>query len=443
MKDRAQSTVIGAVLIFGILTVAFSTYHATFVPSEFKQTEFEHNEEVQGDMLELSDQIRDTSTTGIDSSQTVSFGGQYQVWTAYPSPPLYGGVETPNGTVTISGLTIYENAESNDYWGDGDQTYSTHSIRYSPTYREYRNPPDTVIEHGNVFNDFGDETLDVSSQDIVSDDSVNLILIGGDMNETRSGSGRIAVNSVSSSDSYTQVDGSFTLTIPTDRPESWWSDELSEPIVDSYTYGSGEVEITFSSSSPISLRISRISIDNEASPSAEYITIEDSVVTVNDEYGNPVGGVEVTVDETSSTYYSNQDGTVDIPDPSSTIHPYIDDNSSDQEFVTVESGDLSVGGPGSRSDPVIDSASNAGANGNKDRIDYTVSDADGDLSSIEFELRESDGTTLDTESDTSISGSSASGTSPDLNYGGNENPDNVLVTVTDNTGGESTTVVDI
>lgn len=147
----------------------------------------------------------------------------------------------------------------------------------------------------------------------------------------------------------------------------------------------------------------------------------------------------MTVDETSSTYYSNQDGTVDIPDPSNTIHPYIDDNSSDQEFVTVESGDLSDRG----SDPVIDSASDAGANGNKDQIDYSVSDADGDLDSIEFELRESDGTVLDTESDTSISGSSASGTSPNLNYAGNENPDNVLVTVTDSTGGESTTVVDV
>jgi|APHM01.1.fsa_nt_gi hypothetical protein len=209
VNDRGQSAVIGAVLIFGMLTIAFSVYHASFVPNEFKQTEFEHNEEVQGDILELSDQIRDTAATGIDASQTVNFGGSYQVWTAYPSPPLYGSMSTPNGTVTVSGLSVTNNAESNDYWEDGDQTYSTHSIRYSPGYREYRNPPDTVIEHGNVYNDFRDGTLNVNSQDIVSDDSVNLLLIGGDMNVTRDGPEQsVSILSVLQSHTHKSMDRS-------------------------------------------------------------------------------------------------------------------------------------------------------------------------------------------------------------------------------------------
>lgn len=419
--------------MFGMLIVAFSIYHSTFVPNEFKSTEIDHNEKVQGDLLQLSDKIRGTATNGVDSSQTVSYGGRYDVWTAYPSPILYGVTRTPQGKVTFDGVTVTDNEESNDYW-DTQRDFSTKFIKYTPAYRQYQNPPVTVIEHGNVYNDFGGEQLDLNSQDIVSDDSVNLILIHGDLNESSDGSERVSINSVSSSDSTTQIDGDFTFTIPTDRDESYWVDELDEPMVDGYDYRGDEIQITINSANPISLRITRVSLESESN-SAEYITIENSVVTVKDKYGNPIGGTEVMVDETGNTHFSNDDGTVDIPDPTQTIHPYIYSNSSDQEFVTVEPGDTSNQNPDSS--PTINDISLGGESGNKYSVDYDVSDPDGTLESIRFELYDTDGSQITEIFDDTISGSSAVGNSGNLNYRGSDDPDKIVVTVKD--GGNTVT----
>lgn len=372
---------IGAVLIFGLLIIAFSMYHSTFVPNEFKTTEIDHNEEVQGDLLQLSDKIRGTATNGVDSSQTISYGGQYDVWTAYPSPPLFGATRTPNGTVTFKNVTVTNNNESNDYW-DTQKKFSTYSIRYEPSYREYQNPPATVIEHGNVYNNFSDAQLDVSSQKIVSNDSVSLILIGGDLNETSGGSKRVSVNSVSSSDSTTQINGEFSFIIPTDREESYWEYLDDRSIVGSYDYRGDEVAVTLDAPNPISLRITRVSFDSKSN-SVEYITIENSEVITKDQYGNPIDGVEVNVDKTGETYFSSGDGTVDIPDPSQTIYPNIDDNSSDQEFVTVESGDLNSGAS-SNSPPTADFDINPGKNKNFKDLDASPS-SDSDGSIVEYQ----------------------------------------------------------
>jgi hypothetical protein len=280
-------------------------------------------------------------------------------------------------------VTVTNNDESNDYW-DTQKEFSTHSVQYEPAYREYQNPPTTVIEHGNVYNDFPDGQLDMSSQEVVSNDSVNLILIGGDLDETSGGSKRVSVNSVSSSDSTTQINGEFTITVPTDREESYWEYLDDRSIVGSYDYRGDEVAVTLDAPNPISFRVTRVSFDSESN-SVEYITIENSEVITKDQYGNPISGVEVNVDETGDAYFSNGDGTVDIPDPDQTIHPYVDDNSSDQEFVTVESGDLNSGA-GSNSPPTADFDINPGKNKNFKDLDASPStDSDGSIAAYEWD----------------------------------------------------------
>ena len=58
-EDQAVSTVIGFVLIFGILVVSFSVYQATVVPQQNEDVEFEQQQSVQSDLIELSSSLLD------------------------------------------------------------------------------------------------------------------------------------------------------------------------------------------------------------------------------------------------------------------------------------------------------------------------------------------------------------------------------------------------
>jgi hypothetical protein len=372
------------VLIFGILVVSFSVYHSAVVPNQFKSTEIDHNEKVQSDLIQLSETLQQTAATGLDSSQTIRSGGRYSVWTAYPSPPLSGTIRTVRDEVTITNVTVTNNDESTEYWSKQNE-FVTHSIRYEPTYREYQDPPDTIIEHGSVYNEFRDAQVSVTSQRIVSENSVNLLLIGGDVDRTSGGAEGIAVRPVSSSDSTIQIQGEFSFTLPTDRPKKYWDDALDEPIIRGYTYDSvnGEVNVTVDSATPISFRVVKASFGG-ASNSPEYITLKDSEVLTKDKYGNPIGGVEVTVDKTGETYFSDSDGVVNIPDPDNTIQPYITaenvNGAAERQKVTVEPGDL--GGEPS-STPSGDEVS-------------TVSGTtpDGESSALEFDMQVDSGATV-------------------------------------------------
>jgi hypothetical protein len=50
---RGQSTVIGAVLLFGIAIVAVSSWQAFGIPMQNEQIEFNHNQQAQEDLTDL------------------------------------------------------------------------------------------------------------------------------------------------------------------------------------------------------------------------------------------------------------------------------------------------------------------------------------------------------------------------------------------------------
>ena len=63
--DRAQAIQIGAVLLFGILVISFSTYQAFVVPNQNENVEFNHNQRVQGQLQEVRNAIVSMPGTGI------------------------------------------------------------------------------------------------------------------------------------------------------------------------------------------------------------------------------------------------------------------------------------------------------------------------------------------------------------------------------------------
>jgi len=63
--NRAVSAVIGFILIFGILTLTLTVYQAQIVPQQNAQTEFEHFEESQNELIELRNSISTAGQTDV------------------------------------------------------------------------------------------------------------------------------------------------------------------------------------------------------------------------------------------------------------------------------------------------------------------------------------------------------------------------------------------
>jgi len=49
--ERGQAIQIGAVILFSFVVIGFSLYQATVVPDQNSEVEFNHNQNVQQDML--------------------------------------------------------------------------------------------------------------------------------------------------------------------------------------------------------------------------------------------------------------------------------------------------------------------------------------------------------------------------------------------------------
>lgn len=131
---RGQAIQVGAVLLFATLIIAFSTYQAFVVPSQNKAVEFDHNQRVQGDLQELRSAIAAMSSTDSRRSTAVQFGTQFPNRALFLNPP------DPSGELSV---TPYENGveignltaeDSNGYWNDESQSYTTSILGYAPRY---------------------------------------------------------------------------------------------------------------------------------------------------------------------------------------------------------------------------------------------------------------------------------------------------------------------
>ncbi|MFC7136658.1 hypothetical protein ACFQRB_09430 [Halobaculum litoreum] len=85
---------IGAVILFGFLIVALSTYQAAVVPDQNREVEFLHNQEVQTDVVQVANSLSATGRTGSAAPQTVALGTRYPSRALFVNPPPRGGACT-------------------------------------------------------------------------------------------------------------------------------------------------------------------------------------------------------------------------------------------------------------------------------------------------------------------------------------------------------------
>lgn len=210
--DRAVSTVIGAVLLLGILVTALALYQVNVVPDENSQIEWEHHQRVHGDLLDLRNAIGESGEQRNVRETTavrLELGTQYPTRTWTMNPP------NPQGELR----SVYTDDEVVVDFGDDEDRFTTSFLEYEPGYNEYDGPT-TVIEHGLLYErhaDGGVVTRDRGT--VIQGDDVVIPLVVGDLSESSVGSASVSLTRlIEYQESEEAVDH---VRWPTDEVDEW------------------------------------------------------------------------------------------------------------------------------------------------------------------------------------------------------------------------------
>jgi len=341
--ERAVVIQIGAVLLLAALVIAMSGYQATVVPDQNNEIEFNHNQQVQGEMQDLRNGIVSTAGGSGGSSYSVTLG------TTYPARTLFVNPTPPSGQLRTlgTGEVLIENANATGsedssvqaYWNGTSRTVNTTAFAYRPNYNELKSAPTTVYEHSLLYNAHptGANTT-VTDQVLVDGNEITLVTLAGEVQESSSGTASVNVRTESASTSSVSVtdDGSpIRITVPTRSPDVWAKAlPANATVVGNTTAGGGDYVLSTIELAPdeYELRMARARIGNDrggSSPDtdAEYLVEVDDggpvaageptdvIAEVRNRHNNPVKNAEVQYDSSrgSGTKTTDRNGRVRIP----------------------------------------------------------------------------------------------------------------------------------
>ena len=224
---RAVSEVVGAILLLGILILALTSYQAAVVPNQNAQAEFQHNLQVEDEMVDLRNAILEARSSGTQTFASITLGTQYRErLVAINPPPATGTLQTvqqENISVTETG-----GQERPDPIRLDDRPLENQFIEYTPRYAEYQSAGTIRYENTVTYHQYPTANVTLTSQQLLQDDRVTLAPIEGTVDE--GGIRRITVDPIPGVLQTTEVEDP-EITLPTELSEADWNrildDELS------------------------------------------------------------------------------------------------------------------------------------------------------------------------------------------------------------------------
>lgn len=364
--ERGVSELLGAILLFGLLVAVLVLLQANAVPSQNERVEFDHNQRVQADVLELSSAAEDVAATGRDRSTVLELAPEY------PNRFLLLNPGRAQGRVsTVEADFEVENAvaagETGDYWDGSERTFDANALEYVPNYNVYANAPDTVLAHGTVTDRFPDGTVtEIGGSSFVDGRRISLLALDGQRSEARGGALSVELVPLSTgTETVTVTDdgsGPVVVRVQTDLTVARWErilgDELSpDGFVTAVRDGPGDtVEVVFETGETYQLRLSKVGVGSGITdPEPAYLTARgdtaptlepgerrELTVQVRDGFNAPEPGVEVTFAADEGTL----DGTsvVTDADGEATV-TYTAGSTDDRITATLDGGTGADGDP--------------------------------------------------------------------------------------------------
>jgi len=159
---RAVSSLIGFILLFGILVIAFVGYQAQVVPQQNAEMEFEHFQENRNELIDVRSTILTAGTSDRPQFPTVQLGTNYQTRILALNGPSPAGLLQTTGPYPI-------NISNED--GSINESIQTRFIKYQPGYYEI-DVGTTWYENSVLYLDkpeSGGERVVIEDQSLVTD----------------------------------------------------------------------------------------------------------------------------------------------------------------------------------------------------------------------------------------------------------------------------------
>ncbi len=172
-ETRAVVPLLGFVLLFGVAVISFSMYQAEIVPDQNAQTEFQHFEDTQRQMIAVRSAAIDTASDDLPRSVTFDLGTRFQQRYFAVNPP------PPTGELTTSDqYEVIINPDSDDI------SVPARFLEFDPNYRELQ-ASELRYEHGIVYRDAGDDQI-VILDDLPgpNQNQAQLVPLQGELSET-------------------------------------------------------------------------------------------------------------------------------------------------------------------------------------------------------------------------------------------------------------------
>ncbi|PSQ40524.1 hypothetical protein BRD07_07095 [Halobacteriales archaeon QS_9_68_42] len=220
---RGQSVVIGSLLIFTFLILAFSGYQTFIVPSQNQQVEAEHFQETEDQFSTLRSNILNSIGSEETRSTAIELGTGYPVRQIALNPPPAAGrlATTEPGDVEITS----DGTTGNVCRADGE-TPTTRSLVYTPGYNEYGAPEALGYENRVVSGEFRSGRFDeqrLVRESSSGNDRISLFLLNGSVDEYGVNTYSLEVNA---SRQHTKTLDKPKITIPSRFDATTWRDEI-------------------------------------------------------------------------------------------------------------------------------------------------------------------------------------------------------------------------
>lgn len=236
MDSRGQPVQVGVIILFGFLVVAFALFQAVVVPQQNAEVEFQHNQDVQRDVVELRGSLLRTASTGDGHPVSIRLGTTYPSRLIAVNPgPSSGSLRTvsPGGGDSL-GVTNAEalDEETADFWDGDTVTYPTRGISYEPNYNVYQQAPATVYENSVVYNR-GTDGANVTRTDqrLIDSRRLDLTVLQGEYQRSGSDAVSVGVSSPTAAPRTIVVHNSadpINVSVPTGLSNATWAQLLDD-----------------------------------------------------------------------------------------------------------------------------------------------------------------------------------------------------------------------
>lgn len=223
--ERAQSILVGAILLFAILITAFSSYQAFVIPNQNAEVEFNHNQRVEGDMVGIRNELLSTYTTGQNGYAELELGTQFPPRLLAINPPAPSGSFQTGDPRPV----VVETQSGDDITDDvlPGGINDSRTVSYRPSYSAYDEAGDLRYENSVAYHDFGDGLVQLTGQRLIQGNTIQLVPIPTDFDE--SGTRTVAIEPRAGLTDRSRRED-IVVTLPTELSEPQWEEILADEL---------------------------------------------------------------------------------------------------------------------------------------------------------------------------------------------------------------------